>query len=53
LKAKVPLGIFGLSPDAVAPYIEKGFNLIVAGVDTLLLGNAARELRDNLSSLSK
>lgn len=52
LKAKIPLGIFGLSPEAVAPYIKKGFTMIVAGVDTLLLGNAAMQLRDSLSELT-
>ncbi len=44
LDAKVPLGIFGLSAAAVQPYIEKGYSLIVAGVDTLLLAQAAKAL---------
>ena len=42
--ANVPLGIFGLSAQAVQPYIERGYTLIVAGADTVLLGNAARQL---------
>ena len=42
--AKMPLGIFGLSAAAVQPYIERGFTLIVVGVDTVLLGTAARQL---------
>jgi 2-keto-3-deoxy-L-rhamnonate aldolase RhmA len=47
--AQIPIGIFGLSAEAVRPYIDQGFTMIVAGVDTVLLANAAtalvRELR--------
>lgn len=46
--AGVSLGYFGVSAEAVKPYIARGYTLIVAGVDTLLLGNAARKLRDEL-----
>jgi len=42
--AGMPLGIFGLTAAAVRPYMAQGFRLIVVGVDTLLLGQAAREL---------
>jgi 2-keto-3-deoxy-L-rhamnonate aldolase RhmA len=42
--AGVPIGIFGLTAEAVRPYIDKGFTMIVAGVDTVLLGNAATTL---------
>ena len=34
--AGVPIGIFGLTAEAVRPYIDKGFTMIVAGVDTVL-----------------
>jgi 2-dehydro-3-deoxyglucarate aldolase len=44
LAAGVPIGIFGLNADAVRPYIAQGFTMIVAGVDTVLLGNAATAL---------
>lgn len=37
----MPLGIFGRDPAAVAPWQQKGFRLIVCGVDVLLLGGAA------------
>ena len=40
----LPIGIFGLTAEAVRPYIDKGFTMIVAGVDTVLLGNAATTL---------
>ena len=43
-EAELPLGFFGVSADAVRPYLERGFHLIVAGVDTLLLGTAAAKL---------
>ncbi len=40
--AGIRLGIFGVSAAAVKPYIAKGYTLIVAGVDTLLLAQAAQ-----------
>ncbi len=43
-KAGMPLGVFGVSAEAVNPYIKKGYTLVVAGVDTMLLGNAAKQL---------
>jgi 2-keto-3-deoxy-L-rhamnonate aldolase RhmA len=46
--AGMPIGIFGLTADAVQPYIEQGFRFIVAGVDTVMLGNSARQLLDQL-----
>lgn len=42
----IPLGIFGTSALAVRKYIERGYTLIVAGVDTIMLGEAARRLLD-------
>ncbi len=42
--AGVRLGIFGVSADAVKPYLAKGYTLITAGVDTLLLAQAASSL---------
>jgi len=44
LEAKIPIGIFGLTADAVKPYMDQGFTMIVAGVDTVLLANAATAL---------
>jgi len=46
--ARMPIGIFGLTAEAVQPYIDQGFRFIVAGVDTVMLGNAARQLLDKL-----
>jgi len=46
--AGMPIGIFGLSAEAVQPYIDNGFTFIVAGADTFLLGIAARQLLDQL-----
>ena len=40
----MPLGIFGMNAAAVRPYIARGYRLILMSVDTLLLGQAAREL---------
>ena len=46
--AGVALGIFGVSTAAVRPYIEKGYTLIIAGVDTLMLGQAGRRMVSEL-----
>lgn len=35
------LGIFGLSSEDVKKYIDKGYTLIAAGIDSQMLGNAA------------
>jgi 2-keto-3-deoxy-L-rhamnonate aldolase RhmA len=43
-KAALPIGIFGVTADAVRPYIDQRFTMIVAGVDTMLLGHAASSL---------
>jgi 2-dehydro-3-deoxyglucarate aldolase len=44
----MPLGIFGVTAEAVRPYLAKGYTLIVAGLDTMLLGQAAKRLLDQL-----
>ncbi|MBI4006054.1 MAG: 2,4-dihydroxyhept-2-ene-1,7-dioic acid aldolase [Gammaproteobacteria bacterium] len=43
-RAGIRLGIFGVSTDAVKPYIEKGFTLITVGVDTLFVIKSAKEI---------
>ncbi|MDQ4077250.1 MAG: aldolase/citrate lyase family protein [Chloroflexota bacterium] len=48
LAAGVRLGIFGVSAGAVKPYLAQKYTLIVAGVDTLLLGQAARGILTQL-----
>jgi 2-keto-3-deoxy-L-rhamnonate aldolase RhmA len=48
--AGMPLGVFGIDAPAVRPYVEKGYSLLVSGVDTLLLGDAARRLLEELRS---
>ena len=40
----MPLGIFGMNAAAVRPYIARGYRLILMSVDTVLLGQAARDL---------
>ena len=47
-EADVPLGIFGTDAEAVKPYIDKGFTLIAVGTDTLMLGQAGREILSGL-----
>jgi len=42
--AGIPLGYFGVSAAALRPFIDCGYTLITAGVDTLFLAGAARKL---------
>jgi 2-keto-3-deoxy-L-rhamnonate aldolase RhmA len=42
--AGVRLGIFGVSAEAVRPYVDMGYTLITAGVDTMMLGAAAKSV---------
>jgi 2-dehydro-3-deoxyglucarate aldolase len=51
LAAGVRLGIFGLSAEAVKPYIERGYSLVIAGVDTVMLGQAASQLLLDLQGI--
>lgn len=50
LDAGMPLGYFGVSAEAVQPMMDRGYSLIVAGVDTLMLGAGARRITDALKS---
>lgn len=49
LSSGVALGIFGVTAEAVTPYIAQGYTLIVAGVDTLMLGVQAQKILQQLS----
>lgn len=49
-KQHIPLGVFGVSADAVRPYVDNGFNLVVAGVDTVMLGQAGRRMQEAVRS---
>lgn len=42
--AGVKLGLFTTSAEAAIPYIKRGFTLITAGTDTLLLGQGGRDI---------
>ncbi len=44
----LPCGMVGLSAAALRPYIKKGFSVILAGIDGLFLGEAARALLDDV-----
>jgi 2-keto-3-deoxy-L-rhamnonate aldolase RhmA len=46
--ANMPLGIFGMTADAVRPYLERGYTLLAVSIDTVLLGTAARQLLAHL-----
>ncbi len=46
--ANMPVGIFGMTAEAVRPYIAQGFRFIVCGADTVLLGKAANQLLEGL-----
>ena len=46
--AAMPLGVFGLNADAVRPHIKRGYTLIIAGVDGIMLGQAAADMLSQL-----
>jgi 2-keto-3-deoxy-L-rhamnonate aldolase RhmA len=46
--AGMPLGYFGVSAEAVTPYAELGYTLLVGGVDVLFLGGGAKRMHDAL-----
>lgn len=46
--AGIPLGYFGVSAQAVRPYMQRGYKMIAAGTDTLFLAAAARRLLEEL-----
>ena len=48
---QMPLGYFGISFDAVKPWMDKGYSLVVAGVDVLFLGNGARRMFKDLQGV--
>ncbi len=48
LAVKMPLGYFGVSAAAIQPYIDQGFSLITAGVDTIHLAKSARVIIEEL-----
>jgi len=47
------VGIFGMNAEAVQPWIERGATLVVAGVDAVMLGNAAQGMLTALQGLSR
>lgn len=47
-KAEIPIGWFGVTAEAVKPYIDRGCTLITAGVDTTLLASAAKKMLNSL-----
>jgi 2-dehydro-3-deoxyglucarate aldolase/4-hydroxy-2-oxoheptanedioate aldolase len=49
LNAGVRLGAFGADASAVQPFVDQGFTLIAAGIDTLFLSGAASELHAALA----
>ena len=49
LNAGVRLGAFGVDAPAVQPFIDQGFTLIAAGIDTLFLSGAASYLLSTLA----
>jgi 2-dehydro-3-deoxyglucarate aldolase/4-hydroxy-2-oxoheptanedioate aldolase len=39
-----PIGIFAISVEDARPYLDQGYALIVVGVDTMMLGQAAQDI---------
>ena len=51
--ANIPIGIFGLTAAAVKPYIEQGFTMIVAGVDTVFIATASSALLSDVRAIER
>ena len=51
--AEMPLGIFGVTAEAVIPYRDKGFSLIVSGVDLLMIAQTAKQMLSQLRSTNQ
>ena len=49
--AGMPLGYFGLDAKAVTPFMERGYTLICAGIDCVLLGQSAKRVVDELRTV--
>lgn len=47
-KANVALGIFGVTAEAVKPYIQSGYKLIAVGIDTMLIASAVNDMVKSL-----
>lgn len=53
LEAGVKLGIFGVDADAVRPYVDRGYTLLVSGTDALYLAGGAASTLEALRRDSK
>lgn len=45
---KKPLGIFTTSAEDARPYLKQGYTLVAAGVDTMMLGQTARDILEKM-----
>ena len=48
LAGKIPIGVFDVGTEFLKPWMEKGCSLIGVGIDSLMLTQAASQLRDEL-----
>ena len=48
----MPVGCFGVTPNACRADIERGCTLVTAGVDTMYLSRAARETLEEFEALT-
>ena len=50
LKRKKPIGIIGINVDAARPFFDQGYSLVAVGIDSLIFGQAAREIVNKMKS---
>ncbi len=50
IKRKKPIGIFGITVDAAKPFLDQGYSLVAVGIDTMIFGNAARDILTRMKS---
>ena len=44
LARQKPIGIIGITVEAAKPFLNQGYSLIAVGIDTMIFGNAARDI---------
>ncbi|MCA9928778.1 MAG: hypothetical protein KC419_09885 [Anaerolineales bacterium] len=49
-EVNIPMGIFGMRGEGLRPFIQRGYSLLTVGIDTVLLGNAAKTELHNINS---
>lgn len=50
LNRKKPIGIIGITVEAAKPFLDQGYSLIAVGIDTMIFGQAARDILNRMKA---